>query len=496
MYKKKLGVRVVTAVTVGSLLCSNASVAMAAEQVSSLLEKTTNEETTNQEEISTKDVTVRIQYYDAETKKTLGEGFKHVTVTEGADAIRLGTDDIEDLTVDGVTYTVSSDTKECVVSYGNYDEVRWAVAMNKVKEVADTKEVKINFFDEEAGKQVEERVITVDADATHVNINTNDYKLPGYEILTLGDLVIRDGYVYVRVRKTEQKPDVETANAALTVIYKNNGKEIDRQNLTANGKKGEKHTFVEADLVLPAGYVLDGSFKAEVAYGDKAEVVVNVIAKDAPIVEEVPATLNIEYVSNGKVVKTQTETRLGERGEIFTFNNNNVELTAPEGYKLLAGTKLKDTAVKYGETKTVDIKVYKRTSGGGGSSSGGSSGGGSTRGTGVAQKLTNGRWILDSVGWWYPFNDNTYAKGGWYYLEWQNKMDWYYFDNNGYLVSGWFEENGNKYYLHDLHDGTFGRMYTGWNKIADKWYYFNNTTNGTFGALDANAQVPAELLNK
>ena len=157
MYKKKLGVRVVTAVTVGSLLCSNASVAMAAEQVSSLLEKTTNEETTNQEEISTKDVTVRIQYYDAETKKTLGEGFKHVTVTEGADAIRLGTDDIEDLTVDGVTYTVSSDTEECVVSYGNYDEVRWAVAMNKVEEAA-TKDVtvRIQYYDVETGKNIGE----------------------------------------------------------------------------------------------------------------------------------------------------------------------------------------------------------------------------------------------------------------------------------------------------------------------------------------------------
>ena len=47
MYKKKLGVRVVTAITVGSLLCSNASVAMAAEEVSSIIkEHTADEETT------------------------------------------------------------------------------------------------------------------------------------------------------------------------------------------------------------------------------------------------------------------------------------------------------------------------------------------------------------------------------------------------------------------------------------------------------------------
>ena len=145
------------------------------------------------------------------------------------------------------------------------------------------------------------------------------------------------------------------------------------------------------------------------------------------------------------------------------------------------------------------MDLTTRSSGGGSGSSGGSGGGSGSRGgssTASATKLTNGHWILDSVGWWYPFSDNTYAKGGWYYLEWQNKMDWYYFDNNGYLVSGWFEENGNKYYLHDVHDGTFGRMYSGWNKIGNQWYYFNDTTTGTFGALDPNAQVPAELLNQ
>ena len=39
MYKKKLGVRVITAITVGSLLCSNASMAMASPDVSSIIGK-------------------------------------------------------------------------------------------------------------------------------------------------------------------------------------------------------------------------------------------------------------------------------------------------------------------------------------------------------------------------------------------------------------------------------------------------------------------------
>ena len=38
MYKKKLGVRVITAITVGSLSMSNASMAMASPDVSSIIE--------------------------------------------------------------------------------------------------------------------------------------------------------------------------------------------------------------------------------------------------------------------------------------------------------------------------------------------------------------------------------------------------------------------------------------------------------------------------
>ena len=39
-----------------------------------------------------------------------------------------------------------------------------------VEKIAEVKEVKINFYDEEAGKQVEERTVEVAADATHLNV--------------------------------------------------------------------------------------------------------------------------------------------------------------------------------------------------------------------------------------------------------------------------------------------------------------------------------------
>ena len=207
------------------------------------------------------------------------------------------------------------------------------------------------------------------------------------------------------------------------------------------------------------------------------------------------ATLHISYIFNYKEIASEDITVRGKKGESYTFTSENVNLNIPSGYKLKKA--MEPTEVQFGETDAITLDLTRRSSGGGSGSSGGGSGSGSgSRSVGTANKLTNGHWILDSVGWWYPFSDNTYAKGGWYYLEWQNKKDWYYFDANGYLVSGWFEENGNKYYLHDVHDGTFGRMYSGWNKIGNQWYYFNDTTTGTFGALDPNAQVPAELLNQ
>ena len=208
--------------------------------------------------------------------------------------------------------------------------------------------------------------------------------------------------------------------------------------------------------------------------------------------EKADATLHVSYIFNYKEIASEDITVRGKKGESYTFTADNLNI--PSSYKLKKA--MEPTEVQFGETYAITLELARRSSGGGSGSSGGGSGSGGGRSVSTAKKLTNGQWILDSTGWWYPFSDNTYAKGGWYYLEWQNKMDWYYFDNNGYLVSGWFEENGNKYYLHDVHDGTFGRMYLGWNKIGNQWYYFNDTTTGTFGALNPNAQVPAELLNQ
>ncbi|MGN0482581.1 MAG: hypothetical protein ACI4HI_03420 [Lachnospiraceae bacterium] len=89
------------------------------------------------------------------------------------------------------------------------------------------------------------------------------------------------------------------------------------------------------------------------------------------------------------------------------------------------------------------------------------------------------------------------SKAGWYQLVWNGVSEWYYFNANGDLISGWFMDvDGNKYYLHTLHDGNFGRMYTGWNIVDGKWQFFNDDpAAGKIGVWMEGKEVPAELVN-
>ena len=86
-----------------------------------------------------------------------------------------------------------------------------------VRKTATTKVVKINFYSEDEEKQIEESELTVAADAT--SVNSSKLTAPkGYELCEVGDFAIRDGYVYVPVRKvTTPDPVDPTPTPAPTV---------------------------------------------------------------------------------------------------------------------------------------------------------------------------------------------------------------------------------------------------------------------------------------
>ena len=87
---------------------------------------------------------------------------------------------------------------------------------------------------------------------------------------------------------------------------------------------------------------------------------------------------------------------------------------------------------------------------------------------------------MDAAGWWFKKADGSYPKDMWYECVWNGTSNWYHFNAQGYADEGWLtDKDGQKYYLHSVHDGKFGYMYTGWNQINGQWYYFNTADIAT-----------------
>ena len=335
----------------------------------------------------------------------------------------------------------------------------------------------------------------VDEDGDGI-FNYSELILPeGYKLKVTGDAFVNDF--------AEPGKDITLLRDGATIIHvvfvDKDGNNLGGDDCFVDEDGDGIFNYSELESIIPDGYELIVTGDAFVnAYLD-ATITLNEIGGETPEPEPETQTVTVSYIDQetNKTVGTAILTFDADVDEIDPS-----KLTVPKGYKLVS---TEAVAIENNEA-TVYVKSTSTTTpddpdqpenpgqGGGSHSSGGSSGGGSAVGRGAA--LTNGEWILDSTGWWYKYSNGTYAKSGWYTLEWQNRTDWYFFDDAGYLVCGWLDNNGNRYFLHDVHDGTFGRMYKGWNKIAGQWYYFNDTVEGTEGALVPDAPVPAELANQ
>ncbi len=104
-----------------------------------------------------------------------------------------------------------------------------------------------------------------------------------------------------------------------------------------------------------------------------------------------------------------------------------------------------------------------------------------------------GKWVQNSIGWKFEKADGNYVTGSWHETTWNGNIGWYHFDGLGYCQGGWYTDNdGQKYYLYNVHDGQFGYMYTGWKQIDGVWYYFNTTTadGKSQGSLLTNSITP------
>ena len=132
--------------------------------------------------------TVKINYYSEAEEKQIAE----VEMTVAPDATCVNTSKL------------TAPTGYELVEVGDLP-IRDGYVYAAVRKVS-TKEVKINFYCPEEKKQVAEPTVVVNADATYVNSSAYAALVPaGYELAEVGDMPIRDGYVYAEVRKVATK---------------------------------------------------------------------------------------------------------------------------------------------------------------------------------------------------------------------------------------------------------------------------------------------------
>ena len=273
--------------------------------------------------------TIKINYYSEAEEKQIAE----VELTVAPDATCVNTSKL------------TAPTGYELVEVGDLP-IRDGYVYAAVRKVS-TKEVKINFYCPEEKKQVAEPTVVVNADATCVNSSAYAALVPaGYELVEVGDMPIRDGYVYAEVRK------VSTKTIKINYYSEEEEKQIAEVEMTVPADA----TYVNTSkLTAPAGYEL-------------------VLAGDLPIrdgyvyaaVRKVPTTtIKISYVDEATDKEVGTEDLVVNQGT--TVVNFNVLKSVPAGYELC---EVGDFYVGNGSAK---VMVRKTKSNNGSSSSSASS---------------------------------------------------------------------------------------------------------------------------
>ena len=284
---------------------------------------------------------VKINYYSEAEEKQIKE--EELTVAPDATCVN--------------TSKLTAPTGYELVEVGDLP-IRDGYVYAAVRKVS-TKEVKINFYCPEEKKQVAEPTVVVNADATCVNSSAYAALVPaGYELVEVGDMPIRDGYVYAEVRK------VATKTIKINYYSEEEEKQIAEVEMTVPADA----TYVNTSkLTAPAGYelVLAGDLPIRDGYVDAA-------------VRKVPTTtIKISYVDEATDKEVGTEDLVVNQGT--TVVNFNVLKSVPAGYELC---EVGDFYVGNGSAKV----MVRKTKTNNGSSSSSASSSSNTTNTSASQK--------------------------------------------------------------------------------------------------------------
>ena len=255
--------------------------------------------------------TVKINFYCPDEKKQIAEpklevakdatsvNTSKLTVPEGYELVESG-----DLQInDGFVYA----------------EVRRA-----------TKTVKINFYCPDEKKQIAEPKLKVDKDAT--SVNTSKLTVPkGYELVEVGDLPIRDGYVYAEVRKA-------VTTKGITVVYQDRKGNVIK---TAPMTVDKDATYINTGkLTAPDGYTIGIVGDIKISQNNKVYITVDQNKKSVTVI----------FKESGNVVSSKKLSVVATAQYV-----DKSRITAPAGYRIATT----DSKLKISENNTVTVEVKK-----------------------------------------------------------------------------------------------------------------------------------------
>ena len=200
----------------------------------------------------------------------------------------------------------------------------------EVRKVATTKTVKINFYCPDEKKQIAEPELKVAKDAT--SVNTSKLTVPkGYELVEVGDLPIRDGYVYAEVRKA-------VTTKGITVVYQDRKGNVIK---TAPMTVDKDATFINTGkLTAPDGYTIGIVGDIKISQNNKVYITVNQNKKSVTVI----------FKESGNVVSSKKLSVVATAQYV-----NKSRITAPAGYQIATT----DSKFEISENNTVTVEVKR-----------------------------------------------------------------------------------------------------------------------------------------
>ena len=261
--------------------------------------------------------TVKINYYSEEEKKQIAE----VDFTVDKDATSVNTSKLT--APEGYELVLSGDLA-----------INDGYVYAEVRRVATTKTVKINFYCPDEKKQIAEPKLKVAKDAT--SVNTSKLTVPkGYELVEVGDLPIRDGYVYAEVRKA-------VTTKGITVVYQDRKGNVIK---TAPMTVDKDATYINTGkLTAPDGYTIGIVGDIKISQNNKVYITVDQNKKSVTVI----------FKESGKVVSSKKLSVVATAKYV-----NMSRITAPDRYQIVTtGSKLK---ISKNNTVTVEVKKLGKT---------------------------------------------------------------------------------------------------------------------------------------